>query len=55
MKPKKCKQCSEYFEPTRPLQMVCSPLCAIAYKNKQEAKEVEGKKGKDEGRTKDLN
>jgi hypothetical protein len=38
MKPKKCKECSEYFEPTRPLQQVCSPKCAIEYKNRQEQK-----------------
>jgi hypothetical protein len=46
LKPKKCKQCSEYFEPTRPLQMVCSPLCAIEYKKKQEQKKWRERKVK---------
>lgn len=35
LKPKKCKnvQCKQLFTPSRPLQSVCSPLCAIALVN----------------------
>lgn len=29
MKKKKCKECKEPFEPSRQLQYLCSPLCAI--------------------------
>lgn len=28
-KPKKCRVCKAKFKPVRPLQVVCSPLCAI--------------------------
>lgn len=31
MKQKKCKACATKFEPSRPLQAVCSPLCALKY------------------------
>ena len=31
LKKKKCKSCKEWFTPTQPLQMVCSPKCAIDY------------------------
>lgn len=37
-KPKKCKVCPNKFTPQRPLQMVCSPICAITYTNQQKAK-----------------
>ena len=43
MKSKKCKQCQKIYEPTKPLQQVCSYECAIAKakaeREKKEAKE----------------
>lgn len=36
MKPKTCKSCKRKFTPTRPLQSVCSPRCAIEYANRRE-------------------
>lgn len=36
MKPKTCKSCKKKFTPTRPLQSVCSPRCAIEYANRRE-------------------
>lgn len=39
MKSKKCKVCKESFEPLRPLQMVCSPICGIEYTKKQKEKQ----------------
>ena len=39
MKPKRCKMCKGVFIPKRPLQAVCSYLCASQYaKNQKEAK-----------------
>lgn len=35
---KKCKACREPFAPTRPLQRVCSPACAIAELEVKKAK-----------------
>ena len=29
MKPKKCGSCKSLFSPARPMQMACSPLCAL--------------------------
>lgn len=38
MRKKKCKECKEYFQPTRPLQMVCSTKCAYSYQKKLKEK-----------------
>ena len=35
MKPKTCRICKTKYEPSRPMQVVCSPLCAIEYSNRQ--------------------
>lgn len=35
MKPKKCRSCREPFKSYQPLQIVCSPRCAMAYAAKQ--------------------
>lgn len=35
---KRCKACREPFMPARPLQSVCSPLCAATYAKVQRAK-----------------
>lgn len=46
---KKCKNkdCGVLFEPTRPMQVVCSPLCGIKYTHQQ-------KKQKEKQRTKKM-
>ena len=46
MKPKKCKVCSNKFEPLRPLQYVCSPRCGYEYAKKQKDKEWKQRKAK---------
>lgn len=53
-KTKKCKVCPNKFTPQRPLQMVCSPICALNYTKNQKAKQwgVEKKKIKDKLQTK---
>lgn len=38
MSSRKCKMCQVVFEKDRPLQFVCSPLCAIKYNQKQKEK-----------------
>ena len=41
-RPKKCKQCKQCkasFAPNNPLQVVCSPLCALEYAKKKRIKE----------------
>ena len=38
-RPKKCKQCKASFVPNNPLQVVCSPLCALEYAKKKRIKE----------------
>ena len=38
MKAKKCKVCKTSFEPAKPLQQVCSPVCAIELSNQVKAK-----------------
>jgi len=40
IKSKKCKVCKQVFVPTRNLQAVCSPLCAIEHSNKLKATKV---------------
>lgn len=37
-KPKECKVCREEFTPTKPMQKVCSPLCAAAYARSERVK-----------------
>jgi hypothetical protein len=37
-KPKKCKMCGTQFNPYTPLQMVCSPNCALEYNSEREVK-----------------
>lgn len=41
-KPKPCRQCRETFTPSRPLQKVCSPSCALA-QSRDKAKAIEAK------------
>jgi len=38
MKPKKCRHCGKEFQPFRPLQRVCSPLCAVNLVNEEKKK-----------------
>lgn len=38
MKAKKCKVCKTSFEPMKPLQQVCSPVCAIELSNQVKVK-----------------
>lgn len=40
MKEKKCRQCKDKFQPVKPLQFVCSPLCAHRYIQAQKAKKA---------------
>lgn len=42
MKPKKCKSCGNVYQPTKPLQQVCSPKCA--YKLTSERRKKQAKK-----------
>ncbi len=37
-KGKKCKVCKQVYKPTKPLQSVCSPLCAIEHSKALKAK-----------------
>jgi hypothetical protein len=37
---KKCKECGGGFLPQRPLQYLCSPICAINYTRKQTKKNI---------------
>lgn len=37
MKPKKCKNCTQLFDPQRPLQQTCNYKCAIELSQKQRA------------------
>lgn len=37
---KKCKECGSGFVPQRPLQYLCSPICAINYTRKQTEKKI---------------
>jgi hypothetical protein len=38
MKPKTCKVCREKFAPTKPMQSVCGPLCALSLARSKRAK-----------------
>lgn len=40
MKQKKCKECKEPFAPQRPLQYLCSPLCASKYVRAEKEKKA---------------
>lgn len=45
MKPKKCKGCGSLFQPVRPLQVACSPMCGLQVgRAKQEKAKVKAKK-----------
>lgn len=35
-KPKRCRQCDKEYMPYNPLQVVCSPACALEYNSKKE-------------------
>ena len=37
---KRCRQCKKEFEPTRPLQSVCSPECALLVAMKKTRQEM---------------
>ena len=50
MRAKRCKQCKQMFEPSRPMQSVCSPLCAHSYA--MQAKEKLNRKADKERREK---
>lgn len=47
--PKKCKHCGEYFTPSRPMQVACSPMCALAVAKAKGKKDAE-KKAREERR-----
>ena len=40
MKPKKCKNCKELFQPTKPLQSVCGYACAMVIGKKATTKQL---------------
>lgn len=40
VKQKTCKACRQRFEPTRPMQVVCSPACAIALAERKREKQT---------------
>ena len=58
MKDKKCKSCREPFTPMRPMQVACSPGCAISLAKSKLAKESKDKakksKAKDRARLDEL-
>jgi hypothetical protein len=47
MKPKKCKNCGELFEPQRAMQKACSVPCAIELANKTKEKTARAKEVKE--------
>lgn len=47
MREKTCKACKAKFVPTRPMQTVCGPLCAVA-KVKSDRQKAEAKKAKED-------
>lgn len=49
MKQKTCKQCRNRFDPARPMQAVCSPLCAanLAQKKREKAERAELRRRKE--------
>lgn len=45
MKPKKCKGCGALFQPVRPLQVACGPMCGLQVgRAKQEKAKAQAKK-----------
>lgn len=42
-RPKACRQCKTYFRPQKPMQVVCSPLCATLYVRAQEERRQQRK------------
>lgn len=45
MKPKKCKGCGSLFQPVRPLQVACGPMCGLQVgRAKQEKAKAQAKK-----------
>lgn len=54
MKAKRCKHCKESFQPSKPMQSVCSPLCAhqLVQANKVKAKAREGAEQRKETKAK---
>ena len=47
MKPKKCKNCGEMFDPQRSMQKACSVPCAIELANKAKEKTAKAKEAKE--------
>jgi hypothetical protein len=58
MKPKLCKVCKTKYTPTKPLQQVCNPLCAIEYSKihlpKHKMTEANQKRKENKAKLKDL-
>jgi hypothetical protein len=58
MKPKLCKVCKTKYTPTKPLQKVCNPLCAIEYSKihlpKVKMTEANNKRKENKAKLKDL-
>ena len=48
MKPKICKSCRQKFQPTRPMQKVCSFGCAVQFANTVSERNAEKKRKADE-------
>lgn len=46
-KPKKCRACKAAFTPLRPMQVACSPACALALAEKQRSAAERAKKSAD--------
>lgn len=53
MKQKTCKQCRKKFEPARPMQAVCSPVCAanLARKKREKVERSELRRRKESAKT----
>ena len=53
MKQKTCKQCRKKFEPSRPMQAVCSPACAVnlAQKKREKVERSEIRRRKEAAKT----
>ena len=41
LKQKTCKSCRQKFVPTRPMQVACSPACAIAIAERKRTKQAQ--------------
>jgi hypothetical protein len=53
MKPKKCKNCGEVFDPQRAMQKACSVPCAIELANKAKEKTARAKEARERKVTKE--